>query len=35
MTLLKSQCKTSTKLHLITSLPHLPLECSDEKGVEL
>ena len=22
----------STKLHVITYLPHLPLECSDERG---
>lgn len=30
MTLLKSHCKISTKLHLITYLPHLPHECSNE-----
>lgn len=33
MTLLKPQCKTSTKLHLITYLAHLPLESSNKRGI--
>lgn len=33
MTILKSQCKTISKL--ITYLPHLPLESNDERGIYL